>query len=146
MKEYTVPKKTLWLWQIRISILALILLFISIMLTKATKICLILACLILLLFLLIIFCYLPILFKTCRCKVVNDTVVLRIGVFFKSIHVFPMLRLIYSQTITTPLAKKFGLCGVSLKAARNRIFIPELTKNDAEELMNMITRSGADEI
>ena len=98
------------------------------------------------LFTAIIFWYLPKLFKNCSCKIVNNTVILKIGVFFKTIHVFPLLRLIYSQTITTPLAKKMGLTCVSLKAARNRVFIPELSIKDAEDLMNFLSKGDLNEI
>ena len=50
----------------------------------------------------------------------------------------PFTRMIYTQTFTTPLAKKMGLTAVTLKAARSRIFLPEMTKEDAKAFIHAI--------
>ena len=146
MKEYRLSEKTLLLWRIRAIIIGLVFIIASIMLTKSKIVLFCVSFLISLIFSFVIFWYLPKLLKTCSCKVVNNTVVLKIGVFFKTIHVFPLLRLIYSQTVTTPLAYIMGLTSVTLKAARNRVFIPEMNREDAKEFTEFLLRGGTDEI
>lgn len=146
MKEYHVSPKTLSLWRIRLAIIGLILIIIGIMLTTKYKFVLYITVAVAFLFCILIFWYLPILFKNCRIKIDNRAVILKIGVIFKTTHVFPTFRLIYSQTLTTPLSKKMRLSGLVLKAARQKVFIPELTVSDAEEIMTLLTRSGEDEI
>lgn len=146
MKEYHVSPKTLPLWRIRLIIICLILIVIGIMLTIKYKFVLYITVAVAFIFCMLIFWYLPRLFKNCRIKIDNRAVILKIGVIFKTTHVFPTFRLIYSQTFTTPISKLMKLSGLVLKAARHRVFIPELSVEDAEEIMTLLTRSGEDEI
>lgn len=146
LKEYHVSKKALTLWRLRACIIGLILILTSIMLTMRYRWLIFADILIFILIFIAVFWYLPKLFNSCSCKIVNNTVILKIGVFFKTTHVFPLLRLIYSQTITTPLSKILGVTCVSLKAARNRVFIPELSVKDAEDLMNFLSYGDFNEI
>lgn len=133
--EYAIPLKTLRLWQLRSAICGIILLVICIMLTKRGLPLLIGCTAVIIIFSLLMLWYLPRLFKNCRCRVVNNSVILEIGVFIRKIHIFPLMRLIYTQTLKTPLSSLLGLMGISLKAARNRIYIPELSLPDAERLL-----------
>lgn len=146
MKEFIIPRKTLRLWQARACFLGVIILIICVMLTKLSKLFWITAAVAACILAAVIFWYLPQLFKTCECKTVNDTVVIKIGVIIKKIHVFPLLRLIYTQTFTTPLAKWMGLTCISLKAARNRIFIPEMLEADANRLLEALSKGESNEI
>ena len=52
----------------------------------------------------------------------------------------PFSRLIYSQTLNTPLSKPFGVTAITLKAARSFIFVPELSDNDAKELLTILVK------
>lgn len=133
--EYAIPLKTLHLWQLRSAICGIILLVICIMLTKRGLPLIIGCTAVIIIFSLLMLWYLPRLFKNCRCRVVNNSVILEIGVFIRKIHIFPLMRLIYTQTLKTPLSSLLGLMCISLKAARNRIYIPELSLPDAERLL-----------
>lgn len=133
--EYAIPLKTLRLWQLRSAICGIILIVICIMLTKRGLPLLIGCTAVIIIFGLLMLWYLPRLFKNCRCRVVNNSVILEIGLFIRKIHIFPLMRLIYTQTLKTPLSSLLGLMGISLKAARNRIYIPELSLPDAERLL-----------
>ena len=55
------------------------------------------------------------------------------GVIIKTTHIMPFTKMIYTQSITTPIAKLFGLSAVTVKAARSRIIIPEIPAKDVED-------------
>ncbi len=145
MQEFTVPRKTLFLWQIRAWCFGLILFLLFVFLSRLLSGFLIGAVAVLIICLVINLIYLPLFFKTCRCRIIKNSVVVERGVLIKTITVFPFARLIYTQTLTTPLAKLMGVTCVGLKAARRRLFFPELTIEDSERLITTIAGGNADE-
>ena len=136
MKKYNLPKKTLLLWQIRTvflgSILFLLALFLKSLTFYPTFILKIVGIVDIVLTIFITTIYMPFFFKTCKVSVINRGVVVERGIFFKNTHILPFSKLIYTQTYRTPIAVWFGLTAVSLKAARSRVFIPELLDSDAK--------------
>ena len=52
----------------------------------------------------------------------------------------PFSRLVYVQSISTPLAKALGLAATSLKAARSGIIIPEMPRGDVEKFISAVTK------
>ena len=77
----------------------------------------------------------PFLFKTCKVILLKQGVVVERGVFFKNTHILPFSKLIYTQSYRSPIARMLGLTAVSLKAARSRVFIPEMNEEDAADLI-----------
>ena len=70
----------------------------------------------------------------------DDGVIVKRGVIIKSTHFLPFSRLIYTQTITSPIARIFRLKAITLKAARSAVLIPELTKEDADRLLLFLSK------
>lgn len=133
MVEHKLPQKTLILWQIRLIVVALL------VLGGFTYIChrfswyLPVSLLLWGLVLVLLIWYIPARFKTYRIKYINGAVVIESGVIIKTTHIMPFSKMIYTQSITTPLAKLFGLSAVTVKAARSRIVIPEIPAKDVED-------------
>ena len=138
MSEHKLPRKTLILWQIRIGIIA------AFCLGGLTYYCrffswyLPVFIVAVILSLIILLWYLPALFKTYSVKYMNGAVVIESGVFIKVTHIMPFSKMIYTQSITSPLAKMFGLSAVILKAARSRILIPEINAEDVENFARIL--------
>ena len=135
MKTYALPRKTLLLWRIRAVLIASLLLLICLYLPLSADLTLIISTIIIFVLLAAFFWYLPKFIKSCRITVANDAVVIKRGVLVENTHILPFTRLIHTLTVQTPLAKLFSLNTVLLKAARFRIFVPELSETDAEHLI-----------
>ena len=138
MEELRLPRKTLNLWKIRVTIG--VLLFFGVFsyffhsydwFLPAT---LVVICLYEALFL----WYLPNLFKGYRIKYINGAVVIESGVIVKMTHIMPFSKMIYAESITSPLAKAMGLSAVILKAARSRILIPEMPADDTAKFIKAL--------
>ncbi|MBQ6847714.1 MAG: hypothetical protein IJO62_02215 [Clostridia bacterium] len=138
MTELKLPKKTLALWKLRVTVFAVVFcgafayfcrVFPWFLPALIVFICLYGA---------IIFWYLPCLFKTYVIKYINGAVVIESGVFIKVTHIMPFSKMIYTESITSPLARLMGLKALSLKAARSRIIIPELYESDTEKFMRAL--------
>jgi len=138
MKEYKIPRKTLFLWQIRSLIIWAILFFICWYYSFRIKTLLIAIGVISVIFLVFILFYLPKYFSTCKIKFFKNAVVVELGVILKTQNILPFARLIYTQTLSTPLSKLMGVTGVTLKAARSRIYIPEMSNDDLQEFLSFL--------
>mgnify|MGYP006974625796 CR=1 FL=1 len=134
------PRKTLLLWQIRLAIINIIVLAVCFYFRWGFSWILPLYIVFTALCLLLIFLYLPKYIQSYSIKLMGDTVIIDCGVIIKTTQIMPYSRLIYSQTFTSPLAYKMGITAVSLKAARSRIIIPEIKKEDAQELITAISK------
>lgn len=140
MQEFILPKKTRLLWQIRAFVIFLVLLLFFLYLSKSFKIFTFFAAILPLISAFFILWYLPVFFKSCNLKIINNSVIIKRGVFFQNTHIFPFSRLIYTQSFTTPLARIFGLSALTLKAARSRIFVPELETENTKRFLAMLTK------
>lgn len=140
MKEFKLPKRTLLLWQIRITLLWILLSLVFYLFSFKFETFLIILAVIAILSLLAIFLYLPKYFSIFRIKCLKDAVVVENGIFVRRCHILPFSRLIYSQTLNTPLSKAFGVTAVTLKAARSFIFIPELLDEDSKEFLTVLVK------
>lgn len=138
MREFKLPKRTLLLWQIRVCLIWILLSSFCGLLMPDFKFFLILLFILTVLFVVVIFFYLPKYFSLFKIKCLKDAVVVENGIFIKRCHILPFSRLIYSQTINTPLSKLFGVTAVTLKAARSIILIPELIESDAKEFLTVL--------
>lgn len=142
MKEYTLPTKTLFLWQIRIVIVS-ILLWLILEASNLDYRYIIVGLAALTVF--VAFLYLPFYFKSFKIRFINGAVVIDNGIIIKNTHILPFSRLIYTQTLISPLARLFGIKAISLKAARSRIFVPEMKKDDIDELLLYLAEVKDDE-
>lgn len=143
MKEYKLPRKTLILWQCRSLAIGLLLTLLCYYFYFKLKPFLIALLIIAILFVLFTFLYLPFYFKSCKIRRTNDAVIVRQGVFFKNTHILPFSRLIYAQTVTSPVARMMGLKAITLKAARNSLLVPELSCEDADMLIRELENGGS---
>ena len=82
------------------------------------------------------FIYIPLYHKRYVITVNNGAVSISKGVIIKTVLIMPFPRLVFVQTITTPLANFMKLKCVLLKAARSWMLIPEITNIDADYLIN----------
>lgn len=142
MKEYTLPRKTLVLWVIRSFLGFAVFFAFCLFLCRFSDIFRFGMIAVPFLFLFTILFYLPKLFKSCRLLITGEAVIIKRGVFIENCHILPFSRMIYCQTIVTPLARILKLEAVTLKAARSRIFIPELEKETVQELLEELSKGG----
>ncbi len=126
MSELRLPKITLVLWKIRVTVILVLVFSALAYFCHGYKWFLIVVLGLVCLFEAVILWYLPKLFKAYRIKYINGAVVIESGVIIKTTHIMPFSKMIYTETITTPLAKLMGLKALTLKAARSKILIPEL--------------------
>ncbi len=85
-----------------------------------------------------VFWYLPCYFKGFSLTLDKNGIVVRGGVFIKVTRLMPFLRLIYIKSFRTPLSAALGLTGLSLKAARGILIVPELEAAEVAKLMKKI--------
>lgn len=138
MSELRLPQKTLLLWKIRVTALAVLFFCILAYFCHGYRWFLIVVLGLICLFEGIILWYLPNLFKTYRIKYINGAVVIESGVIIKTTHIMPFSKMIYTETITSPMAKLMGLKAVTLKAARSRILIPEVSEKEASRFVTVL--------
>ncbi len=138
MSEYKLPKKTLYLWKIRIAVIFALILCVFSYFCHEYKWYLIVTLIIICLFEALFFWYVPTLFKRYSIKYLNGAVVIEKGVVIKTTHIMPFSKMIYTQSITSPLAKLMGLKAITLKAARSRLLIPEMEAHEVERFANSL--------
>ncbi len=143
MREYKLPKKTLLLWRIRAAALWLFLAAICAFYSFTMRPFIIALCVLTALFLIVFFWYFPTYFRLCKIKYLKDAVIVESGVIIRVCHIMPYSRLIYTQALTTPIAKLLGLTAITLKAARSSVLVPELETCDAKELITLLTHGDS---
>ncbi len=145
MKENTLPKKSVWLWMVRIVVITFMLVagcYYFAPLFSPLKIA---AIVIGILGLIIAFGYLPLLFKTYKIILSNDAVIVKFGVFIKVEHIMPYKRMIYAQSFETPLARLLGVAAVRLKAARSYLLVAEVEKESARAIIDFLAEGESHE-
>ena len=143
MKEYKLPRKALLLWRIRTAFIFCFLASICAFYSFTTKPFLIALLVLSVIFVLVIFWYLPKYFNAFKIKHSDNAVIIESGFIVKQFHILPFSRLIYTQSVSTPLARFFGLTAFTLKAARNKLFVPEMATSDAKEFIESISHGEA---
>ena len=140
MKQYLLPPKTLFLWQCRAALAWFVLILFASFFTFSLKTFLITTTVITVILSVVTFWYLPKYFSLCKIKVLKGAVIVESGVIIRTCHILPYSRLIYTQTIVTPLSRFFGLSAVTLKAARSRVYIPEMRTEDMKNFVSQLTK------
>lgn len=138
MEELRLPRKTLNLWKIRVTIAVLFIVGIFSYFFHSYDWFLPAVLVIICLYEALFLWYLPSLFKGYRIKYINGAVVIESGVIIKMTHIMPYSKMIYAESITSPLAKVMGLSAVTLKAARSSMIIPELPSKDTEKFIKAL--------
>ena len=142
MKENAIPKKTLFLWQIRLGVLGTISTAVLFFLTAVSIWFLIPAGIFTVFILLFLFWYLPRYFTGYEILFPKGAIIINRGVFIKTSHIMPFSRLVYAQSFSTPLAKAMGLAAVNLKAARSSVVIPELSVKDVNYFIDYLAKEA----
>ena len=145
MKENKLPRKTTLLWQIRIILVTLVLvagcLYFKSLFTPLTIIAIVIAAIGLFASLF----YLPLYFKSYRIYLSEEAVIVKFGILIKFEHIMPYKRMIYAQSIATPLAKKLGLAAVRLKAARSYLFVVETEEKSVKAIIDFLAEGESHE-
>ncbi len=138
MKENTLPKKTILLWQFRIIIITFILVAACLYFEPLFSFLKIAAIVIGILGVILAFLYLPFFFKSYKIILSNDAVIVKYGIIIKVEHIMPYKRMIYAQSFETPLARIFGITAVRLKAARSYLLVAEIEKESAQSIIDFL--------
>ena len=144
MTEKKLPVRTLLLWQIRVTVLFVLLGAVCLYFCSVYKWFWVLVTVITAVFLFVILWYLPRFIRNYRIKLIGEAVIIENGVFIKTTHIMPYSRMIYTKSFTTPLAKAIGLTSISLKAARSSIIMPEILVSDAVVLLKLLSKGGVE--
>ncbi len=138
MKENKLPKRTTLLWQLRFILLTFALVVLCLYFSKFFIYLKIAAMVLGGLGLIITFLYLPFFFKTYKITLIDDAVIVKFGIFIKIEHIMPYKRMIYAQSIATPLARAFGIAAVRLKAARSYLLVAEIENESVQSIMDFL--------
>ena len=145
MKPQKLPKRTLWLWQLRCIAFYFVIIALCAYFYASHSFLLIAGAVITVVCLASVFWYLPFYIGSYQIICSGEGVVIKRGVIIKTTHIMPYSKLIYTQTFTTPVAKLLGLTAVSLKAARAVVFIPEMRLSDAKHFLAFLSSGDKDE-
>ena len=138
MKDYSLPRKALLLWEFRLAIIELLILGICRYFYLKLSFLYIVSIVLTAVFIISLVWYLPAFLRSYKIRLSKDGVIIRRGVIIKNTHILPFSRLIYTQTLVTPLAKLLKLKAITLKAARNTIVVPEMSAEDADSLLALL--------
>ena len=133
--KYKLTKKSMHLWQIRITAAALIFAAVFFALVKYSAYLYIPLFACLFAGLTADIWYLPRLFCGYSIFVGKNAVIVERGVIIKTSRIMPYKRLVFAGSYMTPLGRLLGLKGVVLRAARANLIIAEIDKNSANELI-----------
>ena len=138
LKENTLPKRTTWLWILRILFVTFLLVALCLYFTPLFSFLKIAAIVIGVLGLITSFVYLPFFFKTYKIILSNDAVIVKFGILIKIEHIMPYKRMIYAQSFETPLSRVLGIAAVRLKAARSYLLVAEIEKESARAIIDFL--------
>ncbi len=134
--ESRLPEKTLTLWQIRFTALFAVLIGVLAYFLKYSKWLFIPIGVFSVLGAVFIIWFLPLYFKSFIITADDTAIKVSRGVFIKLTNIMPYPRLVFAQSFSTPVARHFGLTGVTLRAARGLLVIPEMNIDDAKILLD----------
>ena len=144
MKSEKLPEKTVLLWQIRLTAIAVLPVAVLSALCFLTLWLLLAAAVTAVVFLVLIFWYIPALLHSYEILFPSGAIVIKCGVFLKTTHIMPFSRMVCADSTATPLARKMRLSALTLKAARSRIIIPELDQKDVRYFIDYLTREDGE--
>ena len=133
--NYKPEKKTLLLWRLRVSAAAVAAALVFFALCRYSRLFCIPAAAVLLVGVAAVFWYLPTFFSGLNIFVGKNSVVITCGVFVKTTRIMPFGRLVFAGGYSTPLARALKLKGVTFRAARGVLIIPEIGEDAADRLI-----------
>ena len=133
--NYKLEKKTLLLWRIRISGVAAAAALLFVAFCRYSIYFYIPASVSVLAGAVADFWYLPVFFRSFDIFVGENSVTVTRGVIIRTQHIMPFKRLVFAGSYSTPLSKLMGLKGVTLRAARANLLIPEIESDAADSLV-----------
>lgn len=138
---FTLKKKTLRLWQVRTGAVTLIVVAAILIFFGTARYSVISAAAMAVLGAAAIFVYLPLYYRGWRLTVGDGAVEVECGVIIRVNHIMPNPRMIYTNCYATPLGRLMGLEGLVLKAARGRLFLPELDREQTKKVLECIVNN-----
>ena len=144
MKSEKLPEKTVLLWQIRLTAIAVLPVAVLASLCFLTLWMLLAAAVTAAVFCVLILWYIPDLLHSYEILFPSGAIVIKCGVFLKTTHIMPFSRMVCANSLATPLARKMRLSALTLKAARSRIIIPELDQKDVRYFIDYLTREDGE--
>ncbi len=135
IRESRLPRKALWLWQIRLGGLALFPITAFFILGRISLWFHAVGLFLTVAALWVIFFYLPRYFAAFRFEQTADRLLVRRGVWFRRTDLLPHLRVVYTVSLVSPLARRWGLCALSFKLVRGWLILPEIAVAQAEKLL-----------
>lgn len=132
---YKLPKRTLFLWQIRCFAAAAAVIVLLMWFALPIKILLAVAAALLGVTAALSCFYLPVFFDSFSLTVYADCLSVRQGVLLKTERIFPKKRMIYAEQRKTPLAAAFSLSSLCLRATKGILLTPELDAADAAAIL-----------
>lgn len=133
---FTLPKKTRFLWQIRILIVFILLCAVVSIFSRFSLWFLLPVAIIATIGLLVAFIYVPFYFKSYKITVDESSISISKGLIVRTTNIMPFPRLIFAESFATPLASLMKMKCVMLKAARGWILIPEIDNKNADYLLD----------
>ncbi len=133
---FSLPKRTLTLWQIRISLIFILLCAVVAFLSRYSIWFLLTLTVVVLVAAVTIFIYIPFYFKSYKITVAEGSIIINKGLIIKTTNIMPFPRLVFAESFTTPLASFMKLKGVMLKAARGWMLVPEIENKNADFLLD----------
>lgn len=137
--EITVPKLTTILWQLRLGTILILLDALVASFTVFTLWMLLPIAIMLTLEAAFLFVYLPKFFGGYKIEIKDGSILVHYGVFIKSTRIMPYARMVYTGSYATPISKRRGLMGISLRAARGVLFLPEIEKEKALSIIETVS-------
>lgn len=137
--KISVPRVTKTLWQIRLAVILLIINGALAAFSAFTFWMLIPVGVLLGFEALFIFLYVPKFFRSYEIEVRDGAIIVHYGVILKTTRIMPFARLVYLGGYSTPVSRKKGLMGVSVRAARGVLFLPEIEAARAVALFDAVS-------
>lgn len=77
-------------------------------------------------------------YKYLRYQIGNGELIVEQGIFTRKRHVAPLFRIQNIDVSEGPIMRKFGLSGITFSTASEKLYIPELEKEEAIALRQMV--------
>lgn len=141
-QEIRVPARTARLWQVRAGLITAAPVAVLLRLSAFTLWLLLPAGILLAAGAVLIFFFLPRHFASYAVSADSRAVIVRRGFFIRAEYILPLPRMIYATSFSSPAARRLGLCGLTLRAARGMLILPELAREDAERILAVVSGGG----
>ena len=82
--------------------------------------------------------YLPLRFRNLTFHMLQDSIEVHSGVFYKRVRFMPLNSIQYAGLVISPLSLGFGLATLVVTAAGGRLSFPGLARKDAEVVAKML--------